>query len=161
MSMFESDQFRWRETYFVLFDASRRPKLKAVVKKLGSLNKRFTLTNPAACEEGLFESLTVLAPDDFAALDICYVAGEEVREQALELAKEMKGPECSREDLAKIERLTQLDGRFDVLHFEQLVDSSGDDLDDLFDPSGLLVVLDALVELTGGIAVDPQAGAML
>ncbi len=161
MSMFENDQFRWRETYFVLFDAAKRPKLKAVIKKLESLDKRFTLTNPAAGEHGLFESLTVLAPDDFAALDVCYVAGDEVREQTAELAKEIKGPECSPDELAKLARLKGLDGRFDVLHFEQLVDSAGDDLDDLFDPSGLLVVLDALVELTGGIAVDPQAGAML
>jgi len=161
MSMFENDQFRWRETYFVLFDAAKRPNLKTVLKKLAALNNRFALTNPAAGDEGLFESLTVLAPDDFAALDICYVAGDEVREQALELAKEIRSPECSRDDLAKIERLKRLDGRFDVLHFEQLVDSCGDDLDEMFDPSGLLVVLDALVELTDGIAVDPQAGAML
>ncbi len=161
MSMFENDQFRWRETYFVLFEAAKRPKLKAVVKKLTSLNRRFTLTNPATGEQGLFESLSVLAPEDFAAVDICYVTGDEVREQAAELAKELKGPDCSPDELAKIERLTGLDGRFDVLHFEQLIDSAGDDLDELFDPSGLLVVLDALVELTGGIAVDPQAGAML
>jgi len=161
MSMFENDQFRWRETYFVLFESARRPKLKTVLKKLAALNNRFTLTNSVAGQEGLFESLTVLSPDDFAALDVCYVAGDEVREQALELVKEMKGPDCSREELAKLERLKRLDGRFDVLHFEQLVDSCGDDLDDMFDPSGLLVVLDALVELTDGIAVDPQAGAML
>ena len=161
MSMFENDQYRWRETYFVLFDAARRPQLKTVLKRLGSLGNHFTFANSVANDEGLFESLTVLSPDDFAALDICYLAGDEVREQSLELAKEMKSPDCSREDLAKIERLKRLDGRLDVLHFEQLLDACGDELEDMFDPSSLLVVLEALVEITEGVAVDPQAGAML
>jgi hypothetical protein len=31
----------------------------------------------------------------------------------------------------------------------------------MLDPSALLLVLDALAELTGGIAVDPQTGTML
>ena len=34
MSMFENDQYRWRETYFVLFESAKRPKLKTLVKKL-------------------------------------------------------------------------------------------------------------------------------
>jgi len=42
-----------------------------------------------------------------------------------------------------------------------LADSTPDDLDDMFDPSTLLIVLEALAELTGGIPVDPQAGALL
>ena len=161
MSMFENDQYRWRETYFVVFESARRPKLTTVLKKLGALNSRFAMANPAAGLQGLFESLTVLSPDDFAALDICYLAGEEVREQARELGKELRSPECRKEDLAKLERLARCDGRFDVLHFEQLLDSPGDDPDDMFDPSTLLLVLEALAELTGGIAVDPQSGALL
>ena len=30
MSMFEDSRYRWRETYFVLFDAKKRPTLKSV-----------------------------------------------------------------------------------------------------------------------------------
>jgi hypothetical protein len=30
MSMFEDNRYRWRETYFVLFDAKNRPKLQTV-----------------------------------------------------------------------------------------------------------------------------------
>jgi hypothetical protein len=161
MSMFENDQYRWRETYFVLFESARRPKLTAILRRLGSLNNRFTMANPAANREGLFESLTVLSPDDFAALDVCYLAGEEVREQALELAKELRSGECTQAELAKLQRLKRCDGRFDVLHFEQILDSATDELDDMFDPSTLLIVLEALAELTGGIPVDPQAGALL
>ncbi len=45
MSTFEDDRYRWRETYFVLFPASRRPTLKVVEKKLGALSKRYSLEN--------------------------------------------------------------------------------------------------------------------
>ena len=45
MSMFEDSRYRWRETYFVLFDAKKRPTLKSVTKTLSALNKRFELTN--------------------------------------------------------------------------------------------------------------------
>ena len=164
MSMFENDQYRWRETYFVLFDASKRPLLQQVQQKLASVNKRFTLANPIADEQGEFESITVLAPDDFAALDISYLSGEEVLEQAAMLVEELEGPECRAQDRARLERLRRCDGRFDVLHFEQVSGFDEDDedpTDEMIDPAALLIVLDALVKLTDGIAVDPQAGAML
>ena len=34
MSMFERDEYKWRETYFVLFESSRRPSLKRIEKML-------------------------------------------------------------------------------------------------------------------------------
>ena len=43
MSTFEDDRYRWRETYFVLFPATRRPKLKVVENKLAALSKRYSL----------------------------------------------------------------------------------------------------------------------
>ncbi|MGO8744751.1 MAG: hypothetical protein ACLQNE_02060 [Thermoguttaceae bacterium] len=162
MSMFENDQYQWRETYFVLFPSAKRPKLRAVEKKLSALNNRLTLANGVADEDGLLESITVLSPDDFAALDICYVGGEEVREQVKEMIKEIKTSDCRREDRKRLERLPEFDGRFDVYHFEQMTDLAGDDeVDEMLDPSTLLIVLDALTELTHGIAIDPASGAIL
>jgi hypothetical protein len=163
MSMFENRQYQWRETYFVLFDPAKRPKLEALKKRLAATGSHFTLSNCVTDKKGLIESLTVLAPDDFAALDISYLAGDEVREEARLLAKELSGNDCQREDRTKIEQLKRCEGRFDVLHFERVSDpgSAGGEDEEMFDPSGLLIVLDALAELTGGIAVDPQSGAML
>lgn len=158
MSMFENSQFCWRETYFVLFESSKRPTLEKVQRALAGVNERFTLTNLNADEKGLAESLTVLSPDDFAALDICYVDGEEVLEQGAQLATDMEAPACRPEDRDRLERIRRCDARFDVLHFEQVVDFGDDETDDVLDPTALLVVLDALVKLTDGIAVDPQAG---
>ena len=66
------------------------------------------------------------------------------------------------EDRARLARIRQCDARFDVLHFEQLVNFEGEnETDDMLDPSALLVVLDALASETKGIAVDPQAGTFL
>lgn len=164
MSMFEDREYQWRETYFVLFHSAKRPRMDALRKRLEQAECRFSLTNCVSDKKGLVESLTVFAPDDFAALDISYLAGDEVREEARSLTTELKSAECGREERAKIDRLKGCDGRFDILHFEKVGERRAGEEDDeegMFDPSGLLIVLDALVELTAGIAVDPQSGAML
>lgn len=160
MSMFENDQYRWRETYFVLFQSSKRPTLEKLQQAISKLNSRFTLTNLSADESGLFESLTVLSPDDFAALDVSYLDGDEVLEQGAELVDELETTDCRAEERARLDRIRQCDARFDVLHFEQIV-SFDDEADEMLDPSALLVVMQALARETDGIAVDPQAGTFL
>jgi len=161
MSTFENDHYRWRETYFVLFPASRRPTLKVVEKRLAALSKRYSLENLGGDETGKFESITVISPDDFAALDVCYTGGAEVLEHVGELAQELATTiDPGQKPLLK--RLKEYDGRFDVLHFEQIGDSADDDeSDELLDPGALLAVLDELARITGGIAVDPQSGTIL
>ncbi len=159
MSMFENRQYCWRETYFVLFRKAKRPTLKKLQSVLSKLNPRYVLANAVADESGKFESLSVLAPDDFAALDISYVEGEEVVEQAGEFIRELATAERRSGDDARLDILRQADARFDVLHFEQLIDEdTSDNGEGMLDPSTLLLVLDALVKLTGGVAVDPQSG---
>jgi len=162
MSMFENDQYCWRETYFVLFDSRKRPPLEAVRQTLAKLNTHFTLTNLTATDDGRIESLTILAPDDFAALDICYVDGEEVADQVADLCHELETGDGTAEERVKRERLRNCSGRFDVLHFEQVVDFDEDeDSEGMLDPTALLIVLEALVKLTDGVAYDPQAGTIL
>jgi hypothetical protein len=160
MSMFEDGQYQWRETYFVLFPALRRPKLKDVQKAVARLHQHLTLTNLAADKEGLLESLTILAPDDFAAIDVSYLSGDEVREQVAQLAEEVEPSCCCDDEKKRLEELRACDARLDIFHFEQMVDIDAEE-DGMFDPSALLLVLDALAELTGGISVDPQGGALL
>ena len=162
MSTFEQNDYKWRETYFVLFHAEKRPTLEAVAEALQGLNDKFELTNATADEDGGFESLTLRSPQDYAALDISYVSGEEVLEQGAALAEEMKSFASDAQERAKLKRLTQCDARLDVMHFEQVIDSPAEDeLDEMLDPSTLLIALDVLVELTGGIGVDPQSGALM
>jgi len=161
MSMFENPGYRWRETYFVLFDTAKRPKLDIVQKKLAALNKRFQLVNLNADEAGLVDSLTLISPDDFAALDVCYTEGAEVLEQADSLIADLKKAGADVPPPVSWEQLKKYEARFDVLHFEQVPENDEDDEDGMLDPSTLLLVLGTLANLTGGVAIDPQAGTFL
>lgn len=162
MSTFERDEYKWRETYFVLFDSARRPSLKKIESVLRTLSERFVLSNPAADEDGRFESITVMSPDDYAALDISFEAGDEVTEQIEQITAEFKQGPLDAEERKKLDRLKAYDAKLDLLHFEQqTADETDDDADEMLDPSALLIVLDALVELTGGVGVDPQSGTLL
>ncbi len=160
MSMFDSSDYRWRETYFVLFESQRRPsaaKIKSALKKLGG---RFELSEVRADDQGDFESVTLSSAGDFAALDISYLAGEEVQLQAAELAKELRGCAVDEVERAKVALLRGCDARFDVMHFEQVAEN-GEAADEMFDPSALLIVVGALAELTQGVGVDPQSGTLV
>jgi hypothetical protein len=158
MSTFEDSRYRWRETYFVLFDAKKRPTLKNVAKKLTAMNRRYELANENADDAGLIDSLTVISPNDFAALDICYTDGAEVQEQSAALIEEFKKLGFEGQPPAPWSQIKTFDGRFDVLHFEQVPDEDEELNDEMLDPGTLLAVLDVLAKLTGGVAVDPQAG---
>jgi hypothetical protein len=163
MSMFEDSRYRWRETYFVLFPAKKRPELKSMTKMLAVLNKRFELTNLNADDDGLIDSLTLISPDDFAALDICFTSGSEVLEQSAVLVDDLKKMGIDGPPPVSWEQIKKYDGRFDVLHFEQVTEEGEGDAEDdeLLDPSALLVVLAALAKQTGGVALDPQAGTFI
>jgi hypothetical protein len=160
MSTFENHDYKWRETYIVLFHSERRPTLAQVEKRLKEINSRYELINPEADEDGKFQSITLHSPQDFAAMDICYDSGEEVIEQAAEQYREMKG-NVAPDDRPKLAGLANCDAKFDILHFEQVSgDASGDD-DEMLDPSALLGVLDVLVDLTSGVGIDPQSGSLM
>jgi hypothetical protein len=161
MSTFENDRYRWRETYFVLFPSSRRPALTTVEKRLAALSRRYSLENLGGDSHGKFESLTLISPDDFAALDVCYTSGVEVLEHAEELIQELSAT-IEPDQRALLKQIREYDGRFDVLHFEQVADSGDEDeSDELLDPSALLAVLEELARITGGVAVDPQSGTII
>ena len=163
MSTFENTQFRWRETYFVLLLGQDRPTIMQMEHALAELNDRFELVNITGNDDGQFESVTLKSPDDYAALDICYLSGEEVVEQGVALADELKAT-ASKDELDIIRKIPDYDARIDVLHFQDVAAVTGegddDELGEMFDPSALLVVIEALVQLTSGVAIDPQSGTL-
>ncbi|HVA45455.1 MAG TPA: hypothetical protein VNH11_03640 [Pirellulales bacterium] len=152
------DRFEWRETYFILFPSAQRPSLKQVEKAVRKLGSHFELSGEEADEKGLIECLHIRSPEDHSALEIDYLSGDEVLVQIEELTRELRGDKAEREKLGK---LKGCDARFEIMHFEEMGDAYGEETDEVFDPSALLVVLDALVELTGGVGVDPQSGTLL
>lgn len=161
MSTFEDHGFRWRETYFVLFDSTRRPTLEQVHSKLKKLNSRFEFSPGEADDNERFESISIRAPQDCAAIDISYSSGEEVAEQLAELQREMKSS-IDAADRPKFNQLARCDAKFDLMHFEQVFEGEEEEEGgEALDPSALLSVMDALVELTGGVGVDPQSGTLM
>ncbi|MHB8864008.1 MAG: hypothetical protein ACYC6N_16510, partial [Pirellulaceae bacterium] len=63
MSLFENEEYRWRDTYFVLFHSKNRPTADATLQALEALGPRFRVQETGCDEEGRFESLTLVSPD--------------------------------------------------------------------------------------------------
>ena len=85
MSLFADGRYQWRETYFVLFDHTHRPKAADVKRLLVELGPRMEIHELTATDAGLLESMTVLSHADAAGMDITYVEGDEVKEQIIQL----------------------------------------------------------------------------
>ena len=100
---------------------------------------------PQRRQQGRFDSLTLISPDDFAALDICYTGGAEVLEQGASLVEDLKKAGADSPPPVPWEQIKKYDGRFDVLHFEQVPEDADEDAEEeeMLDPSALLVVLGA------------------
>jgi len=162
MSLFDRDEFTWRETYFILFHSSRRPSLERIEQVLNELNPHFQLIDHRVDDENRFESITLVSPEDYAALDISYLTGEEVIDQSASVAEELKATAIEPDEKERLARLPNCDARFDVMHFEQNTGTSDDsEIDEMFDPSALLIALEALADLTDGVVIDPQSGTLL
>ncbi|QDU55418.1 hypothetical protein [Aeoliella mucimassa] len=166
----DGEQLAWRETYFVLFSTERRPTMAKVEKAISRASSRLRVTDLQSTEDGLFISAVVQAPEDNAAMEISYEAGESVVEQSTDLAQKLR----KQLDGDQLAQLIRADARLDVMHFERLADSGdqydlgdefGDDddelLDESLDPASLITVVDALTQITRGLAFDPASGDLM
>lgn len=161
MSLFANDQYRWRETYSVLFREADRPPAAVLRKMLEGLGEGYRVTDVTTDGAGQIESMTVLAPADFAGMDVSYVTGEEVQEQIDGLRAERKAVPLTKREQTKWQRLNECDARFDVFHFEQIVGEDAADEDEFMDPGSLIFVLKSLAQLCHGVGIDPQTGALM
>lgn len=160
----EGAQLAWRETYYVLFPRADRPTLTQVEAAISDSGSGLVVENLQADDDGLFQSVLIQAPEDNAALEISFESGESVVEQSVELAKMIQDT-IDGEQLAK---LMHSDARLDVMHFER-IESPSEMMDEdpdamamtAFDPATLIMVVEALAHLTGGLPVDPAAGELL
>lgn len=175
-----SDELLWLETFFIVFPHKRRPTLAQVEHALAQADPRLQLVNLAANDEGLFESLMVDSREDHAAVEVSYETGAAVIEQNLEWAKQLQ------DELApnQLQQLVAADARLDLVHFERVQGGSArpqqqelrafaeededpsEDFDEeaameVFDPTCLLTVVEALSSLTKGLTFDPASGEML
>ena len=161
MSLFEDNQYEWRETFFVLFNSARRPTTKQVKLALTRLGPHYQATDLRSDADDFFESVTLISPDDYAAMDINCIVGEEIVEQGTDLMEKMKAASPDAEELKQINRLRGCDARFDIYHFEQVINVDEEEEPDVMDPGSLLIVLEGLTELCDGIGVDPQTETLV
>ncbi len=161
MSLFADSRYQWRETYFVLFDHTHRPKASDVKRLFAELGPRIEIQEIAANSAGLLESMTVLSHADAAGMDITYVEGDEVKEQIIELRQEWKSKRPDMKEKPHLARALHADARFDVFHFEEVSDLPEEEDDGPLDPGTLLLVLGKLGRLCHGEALDPQTGELL
>ena len=118
MSTFEDDRYQWRETYFVLFDPTKRPLLHEIRRGLGMF-KSFQVREALADEQGRIESLSVASYDDFAAIDLIYQCGAHVLAETETILEQMNFSAFSK-NRAGIEKIRKCQARLDILHFEQM-----------------------------------------
>ena len=159
MSLFGDRNYQYRDTYFVLFQKQHRPsesKLKSLLKELGT---KFE-TSEIRHTNGQVDSITLIDPQDYSAMDIAYVEGDDVVAQIGEIREEFRAITVRGDDVEKLKQLKDFDARFDIFHFEQVVDEGGDD-DEYIDPGGLLLVMEKLVQLCHGVGYDPQSQSLI
>ena len=153
MSLFGNPRYQYRETYFILFEPENRPSEEALIAAVNDLGDRYEIKEVHHDQDNQLESMTVVAPSDFAGLDITFVDGEEVLEQVDELNEQFKTTTLTGDELKKIARIGKCRARFDVLHFEEV--SGGED--DFLDPGTLLTVVEKIASICDGVGIDRES----
>lgn len=159
MSLFENDEYEYTDTFFVFFKRENLPAAEAVKTAIAELGDRYEFGN-IAFREDQFESMSILSPQDFSAIDIVLDLNMEVTTQIEELTTEFRTLTLTGDDRDKLTRFKDCDARFDLFHFEKQV-SGNSDPDAFIDPGGLLIVLEKLRSLCDGVGLDPQSQMLL
>ena len=123
MTLFDDDRYDWRETYFVYFESSHRPKLPDVRRALKVYAPFFNILNSQADPDGHLAEMTVASYEDHAALEIVYREGNDILDEARYLVQSLKN-EASEEERVQFQKIVHCKARFDVHHFEQTAGTS-------------------------------------
>lgn len=168
----------------------RRPTLAQVERALLAADPRLRLENLSADDDGLFASVLVESPEDHAAVEVSYESSDAVVEQNLDWAKQLQKQLSpaqlaqlvtadARLDVAHFERVPAGGAGKKAAAApneaypddESSADDYGDDFGDeefdveaameVFDPTCLLTVVEALSRLTKGLTFDPASGEVV
>ena len=162
MSLFDDPNYRWRDTFLVLFDDEHRPTIELALSAIQKIGK-FEMQNLSESESRHIESMTITSNIDLVGLEIFYVAGAEVVEETEALVLELAEDALLLGNEDSLTQLSTANARFDILHFEQITENSNEpsDDDELMDPGSLLAVTAALASLVNGVAVDPSSASFV
>jgi hypothetical protein len=162
MSLFDDPNYRWRDTFIVLFNDVQRPTIELALSAIQKIGK-FEVQNSTESEFGHMESITITSNVDLVGLEILYVAGDEVVEETEALVIELAEDAMLLGNEDSLTQLSAATARFDILHFEQITGNTNEpsDDDELMDPGSLLTVTAALADLVSGVAVDPSSASFV
>jgi len=162
MSLFDDPNYRWRDTFLVLFDDEQRPTVELALSAIQQFGK-FEVRNSSESESQHIESITITSNVDLIGLEILYVAGAEVVEETEALVVELTEDAMLLGQEHALVQLSAANARFDILHFEKITENSNEpsDDDELMDPGSLLTVTAALADLVNGVAVDPSSASFV
>jgi hypothetical protein len=162
MSLFDDPNYRWRDTFLVLFDDEQRPTIELALSAIQKIGK-FEMQNLSESESRHIESMTITSNVDLVGLEIFYVAGAEVVEETEALVLELTEDALLLGNEDSLTQLSTANARFDILHFEQITENANEPSDDneLMDPGSLLAVTAALASLVNGVAVDPSSASFV
>tara|TARA_B110000438_G_scaffold174768_1_gene167005 strand:+ start:1328 stop:1816 length:489 start_codon:yes stop_codon:yes gene_type:complete len=162
MSLFDDSNYRWRDTFLVLFDDEQRPTVELALSAIQQIGK-FEVRNSSESESQHIESITITSNVDLTGLEILYVAGAEVVEETEALVVELTEEAMLLGQENALVQLSAANARFDILHFEKITENSNElsDDDELMDPGSLLTVTAALADLVNGVAVDPSSASFV
>lgn len=153
MSLFEDDNYVYRDTFFIYLKSESRPTAVQVQQCIESLGEKYETSN-LKDENGQFASISIRSPYDSSGMDVAYVQGEEVLENVSEQLREFRTITLSGDDHKKLVTLGDCNARLDVFHFEQKQDGGAEEM---LDPGGLLLVMERLASVCQGVGLDPQS----
>jgi len=123
MTFFDDDRYNWRETYFVYFESSHRPKLPEVRRALQTYAPFLSVLHSKADRNDNLAEMTIASYEDHAALEILFREGKAIQSEAQHFARTLK-KDGSQEERAKLQKIEQCNMRLDIHHFEQLAGTS-------------------------------------
>ncbi|MCH8921693.1 MAG: hypothetical protein IIA67_00940, partial [Planctomycetes bacterium] len=76
---------------------------------MSAIGDRFEIENLMGDAEGNFEAVTLRSPEDYSAIDVSYVCGEEIVEENKRIAEELGPLSADEQEREKAGRLLKLD----------------------------------------------------
>jgi len=123
MTLFDDNRYDWRETYFIYFESSHRPKLPEIRRALHAFVPFFNILDSKAESNENLVAMTIASYENHAALEIVYREGKDVLTEAQHLVSSLQ-KEATAEERLQLQKIVQCKSRFDVHHFEQTAGTS-------------------------------------
>ena len=162
MSLFPDPDYIWRETFFVCLPSRYRPTEEALRAVVSELPFPVTVLDVQYDDAGQVREFPVIAEGAGAGFNIVYSPPEdEADDRTIERLLLDTTLFSAGQAGSSRERLIRCDARLDVYHFERATLAAADTDDEVFDPGPVLSVLSQLAKVCHGVAIDPQANAIL